>query len=78
MNISSLGKEPSVHWLSNFLNRNKKEIKMIKEKKSDRRRRNGFTVEVRQGWLNKVKETLTNIVLARNMLGFFKNFLFTF
>ena len=38
-NICSLGKESSLHWLSNFLNRNKKEIKMVKEKKLDKKRR---------------------------------------
>ena len=70
-NICSLGKEPSLHWLSNFLNRNKKEIKMVKEKKLDKKRRNGFTEEVRLGWLEKVKETLTNNSLIHTPMNIF-------
>ncbi|CAF5040384.1 unnamed protein product [Rotaria sp. Silwood1] len=70
-NICSLGKEPSLHWLSNFLNRNKKEIKMVKEKKLDKKRRNGFTEEVRLGWLEKVKKTLTNNSLIHTPMNIF-------
>ena len=50
--------EPSFHWLTNFLLRNKKDIKMIKEKKIEKSRRNGFTEEVRTNWFNKLNEIL--------------------
>jgi hypothetical protein len=44
---------------------------MIKEKKLDKKRLNGFTEEVRQGWLNKVKETLTNANLLHTPMNIF-------
>ena len=55
-----LDNEPSLHWLRDFLLRNKKEIKMMKEKKLERSRRNGFSEEVRAGWFNTLEEILTS------------------
>jgi len=40
--------------------RHKNEIKMVKDKKMEKSRRNGFTEEVRSGWFNKLKEILIN------------------
>lgn len=54
-----LENEPSAHWLSNFLMRNKKEIKMVKEKKLDRSRRDGFSEDVRSGWFDTLKQIMS-------------------
>ena len=40
--------------------RNKKEIKMVKEKKLERARRNGFSEDVRVGWFKTLKDVLIN------------------
>jgi hypothetical protein len=53
-----LDKEPSLHWIKDFLIRKKKDIKMIKEKKIERNRRDGFSEEVRVGWFKNLKEVL--------------------
>ena len=42
-------------WLRNFLNRWKGELKIIKEKKMETSRRNGFTEEIRNGWFEKLE-----------------------
>ena len=56
--IIFLENEPSFHWFTDFVLRNKKNIKMIKEKKIEKSRKNEFTEEVRTNWFNKLKEIL--------------------
>jgi predicted transcriptional regulator len=56
--IDLLEKMPSLHWLRDFLGRNKKLIKMVREKKMERNRRHGFTEDVRTGWFSTLKEIL--------------------
>ena len=51
---------PSRHWLKDFLHRNKKAIKMIKEKRLQKNRRDGFTEEMRSGWFSNLKNILIN------------------
>ena len=46
--------------MKDFLSRNKKEIKLIKEKKLERSRRHGFSEEVRTGWFNNLKQVLSD------------------
>jgi hypothetical protein len=58
--LPSLENEPSLHWLRDVSCRNKKLIKMIKEKKMERSRRNGFAEEVRVGWFNTLREMLND------------------
>ncbi|CAF4632424.1 unnamed protein product, partial [Rotaria socialis] len=53
-------------WLKNFLNRWKGELKMIKEKKIEASRRNGFTEDIRTGWFEKLELILrSNNLIAR-------------
>jgi hypothetical protein len=58
--IELLEKVPSLHWLRDFLARNKKHIKMVREKKMERNRRYGFTEDVRAGWFETLKEILVS------------------
>ena len=55
--------------MSNFLNRNKKEIKMVKEKKLEKSRRNGFTEDIRVGWFDKIKQVLTDTGLLHTPMN---------
>lgn len=55
--------------MTNFLSRNKKEIKMVKEKKLEKSRRNGFTEEVRIGWFDKIKQVLTDADLLHTPMN---------
>ncbi|CAF4565106.1 unnamed protein product, partial [Rotaria magnacalcarata] len=53
-------------WLKYFLNRWKGELKVIKEKKIEASRRNGFTEDIRCGWFEKLELILrTNNLIAR-------------
>lgn len=56
--LISLDKEISRHWLKDFLKRNKKDLKMVKEKKMEKSRRDGFSEDVRSGWFKNLKEVL--------------------
>ncbi|UJR24374.1 hypothetical protein I4U23_005751 [Adineta vaga] len=57
-NFRSIDNELSLHWINNFLIRNKNDIKMIKEKKLEKSRRDGFSEEVRKGYFANVKQVL--------------------
>ncbi|CAF3088028.1 unnamed protein product [Rotaria sp. Silwood2] len=53
-------------WLKYFLNRWKGELKVIKEKKIEASRRNGFTEDIRCGWFEKLELILrTNNLIER-------------
>lgn len=44
--------------MRNFLDRRKKDVKLIKEKKLERSRRNGFSEDVRAGWFGNLKNVM--------------------
>ena len=64
-------KHPSAHWMKNFLIRNKREIKLIKEKKIEKNRRDGFTEEVRTKWFEKLGELLRRHDLIHKPMNIF-------
>ncbi|CAF3932505.1 unnamed protein product [Rotaria magnacalcarata] len=49
---------PGRHWFQNFFKRNSDKLKMKKELKLERSRRDNFTEEVRSNWFSKLKGIL--------------------
>ncbi|CAF3011842.1 unnamed protein product, partial [Rotaria sp. Silwood2] len=49
---------PGRHWFENFFKRNSDKLKMKKEIKLERSRRDNFTEEVRSNWFSKLKGIL--------------------
>ncbi|CAF4845267.1 unnamed protein product [Rotaria sp. Silwood1] len=53
--IKKSNKDVSRHWFQNFFKRNSDKLKMKKELKLERSRRDNFTEEVRSNWFSKLK-----------------------